>query len=36
VTGFCKNGNDPSGSVNCEEFIDYLIAFELLKKASAP
>ena len=36
MTDFCKSGNDPSGSIKCGEFLDYLIAFELLKKASAP
>ena len=36
MEGFCKSGNDPSGSVKCGEFLDYLINFELLKKALAP
>jgi hypothetical protein len=36
MAGFCKSGNDPSGSIKCGGFLDYVITFELFKKASAP
>ena len=29
--GACKYGNEPSGSKKCEEFLDYLMIFYLLK-----
>jgi hypothetical protein len=35
-TGFCKSGDDPSVYIKYGEFLDYVITFELLKKASAP
>jgi hypothetical protein len=36
VAGTCKCGNEPSGSIKCEEFLDYLRTGELLEKDSAP
>jgi hypothetical protein len=24
VAGFCEHGNEPSGSIKCGEFLDYL------------
>jgi hypothetical protein len=24
VVGFCEHGNEPSGSIKCREFLDYL------------
>jgi hypothetical protein len=36
VAGTCKCGNEPSGSIKCEEFLDYLRSSELLEKDSAP
>ena len=32
----CEFGNEPSGSVKCGEFLDYLQTSQLLKKDSAP
>jgi len=32
----CECGNEPSGSVKCGEFLDYLETGLLLKKDSAP
>jgi hypothetical protein len=32
----CGHGNEPSGSVKGEEFLDYLSDCELLKKDCAP
>jgi len=36
VAGACECGNEPSGSVNCGEFLDELQISEPLKKDSAP
>jgi len=36
VEGFCKGSNVPSGSIQFGEFLDYLMTFELLRKALAP
>jgi len=36
VAGTCKHGNEPSGSIKCGEFLDYLRTSELLKKDCAP
>ena len=35
VAGTCECGNEPSGSIKCEEFIDYLKTGQLLKKDPA-
>jgi hypothetical protein len=35
VAGCYEHGNEPSGSVKCREFLDYLKTDELLKKDSA-
>jgi len=32
----CECGNEPSGSVKCGEFLDWLQTSRLLKKVSAP
>ena len=32
----CECGNEPSGSVKCGEFLDWLQTSQLLKKDSAP
>ena len=32
----CECGNEPSGSVKCGEFLDYVQASQLLRKDSAP
>ena len=32
----CECGNEPSGSVKCGEFLDWLQTSQLLKKGSAP
>jgi hypothetical protein len=34
--GTCECGNEPSGSIKCGEFLDYLRTGLLLKKDSAP
>jgi hypothetical protein len=34
VAGFCEYGNEPSGSIKCEEFLDQLETGWLLKKYS--
>ena len=36
VADACECGNEPSGSVKCEEFLDQLQTSQLLKKDSAP
>ena len=36
MAGTCKCSNEPSGSIKCREFLDYLRNCELLKKDSAP
>jgi hypothetical protein len=36
VTGFCEHGNEPSGSTEGGEFLDYLNDYKLLKKDSIP
>jgi len=36
VAGTYKRGNEPSGSIKCGEFLDYLRTVKLLKKDSAP
>ena len=36
VTDACECGNEPSGSVKCGEFLDWLQTSQLLKKDSAP
>ena len=36
VEDACDSGNEPSGSVKCGEFLDYLQTSYLLKKVSAP
>ena len=35
VTGTCECGNELSGSIKCEEFLDQLKTGQLLKKDSA-
>jgi hypothetical protein len=34
--GFCEHGNEPSGSINCWEVVEWLHNLHLLKKGSAP
>jgi hypothetical protein len=34
--GSCEHGNEPSGSIKCWEFVEWLRNWQLLKKASAP
>jgi hypothetical protein len=34
--GSCEHGNEPSGSIECWEFIEWLHNWQLLKKGSAP
>ena len=36
VAGTCECGNEPSGSIKCGEFLDYLRTGWLLKKDSVP
>ena len=36
VAGTCECCNEPSGSIKCGEFLDYLKTGQLLKKDSAP
>jgi len=36
VTGFCERGNESSDSMNCEEFLDYMSKYLLLKKDNDP
>ena len=36
MAGYCKCGNEPSGSIKCGEFPDKLRACSLLRKASTP
>jgi len=36
VAGSCEYGNEPSGSIKCGEFFDWLRACRLLKKDFAP
>jgi hypothetical protein len=35
VAGTCECGNEPSGSIKCGEFLDWLRNGQLLKKDSA-
>jgi hypothetical protein len=35
VAGFCERGNEPSGSIKDEGFVDYLSYYQLLKKDPA-
>jgi hypothetical protein len=32
VVESCKNGNEPSGPINCDKFLDYLRKYQLLNK----
>jgi hypothetical protein len=36
VTGSYEHGNEPSGSVKGDEFLDQMNDYQLLKKDSAP
>jgi hypothetical protein len=36
MAGSCEHGNEPSGSIKGEEFIEYLSDYWLLKKVSTP
>ena len=36
VADACEYGNEPSGSMKCGEFLDWLQTSQLLKKDSAP
>ena len=36
VADTCECGNEPSGSIKCGEFLDYLRTGQLLKNDSAP
>jgi hypothetical protein len=36
VEGSCEHGNEPSGSIKCWEFLEWLHNWQLLKKGSAP
>ena len=36
VAGTCECGNEPSGSIKCGEFLDWLKTGEILKKDFAP
>jgi hypothetical protein len=36
VEGSCEHGNQPSGSINCLEILEWLPNWQLLKKGSAP
>jgi hypothetical protein len=31
----CEHGSEPSGSIKCREFLDYLSNYQLLKEYSA-
>ena len=35
VAGCCEYGDEPSGSIKCREFFEYLRTFELLRKDTA-
>jgi hypothetical protein len=35
VEGSCEHGNEPSGSINCWEVLEWLHNWRLLKKGSA-
>jgi hypothetical protein len=35
VAGTCECGNEPSGSIQCEKFLDKLRTVQLLRKDSA-
>jgi len=36
VAGCCEHGNEPSGSINSGEFLDWLSDYHLLKTDSVP
>jgi hypothetical protein len=36
VAGCCEHGNEPSGSIRDEEFLDWLSKCQLLKKDTVP
>ena len=36
MAGTCKNSNEPSGSIKCREFLDYVRTGHLVKKGSGP
>ena len=36
MAGSCECGNEPSGDINCGEFLDQLKTCKLLMKDSAP
>jgi hypothetical protein len=36
LEGSCEHGNEPSGSIKCWEFLEWLDNWQLLKKGSAP
>ena len=36
MAGTCKNSNEPSGSIKCGEFLDYVRTGYLLKEGSVP
>jgi hypothetical protein len=36
VAGSCEHGNEPSGSIKGEKFLDYLNDCQLFKQDSAP
>ena len=36
VAGSCECGNEPSGSIKCGEFVDWLRTSQLVRKDSAP
>jgi hypothetical protein len=33
--GSCEHGNEPSGSIKCSEFLEWLHSWQLLKRGSA-
>ena len=36
MAGFREHGNEPSGAIKFEEFVDYLRTSKIIKKESAP
>jgi hypothetical protein len=36
VEGSCEHGNEPSGTIECWEILEYVHNWRLLKKGSSP
>jgi hypothetical protein len=36
MVGSCEYDNEPSGSIKCEEFLNYASDYQVLNKDSAP